>query len=315
MAKTASQLQTILGEYVAPGKPFYPALEQVLARLHDMGTWKDMTFECSITNEYGYGTLPPDADSVLACVINNRPRPVRSIWHDVRITGRTATVSAYYGSIDDGWHPVMLEMRDVQGVACDADVVATDVLRLVLTGTTAYPANFTGSVTLTTNAVNDGGTLSTEVTDHTTYLSFDVADDFTRVVSIAYTDIEVPLDIIDPDFPTKVIATIPAGSGVCRFRRFRMADKHADTRTHFLVSRAAPDSLTDSTVVHLSNLGALKRGLLAVIAEDNSDLDTAEAHWAKCEEILDKELASVMGAAKPTLQWNDVGAIRVQNQY
>lgn len=314
-AYTVRQLQDILGKYVEDGGDFLQALQQVLPRLCDMGTWRDMTEEISLDASLGYVALPYDTDAVLAATIDNRPRAVRSLWHDVRIIGRTASVSQYTGVVDDGFHPVAMEMRDVQGETLDADVTPITTLHLVRTGSTAYP-DFNGSVTMTTNALNDGGTIDTESEDTGTVVRLVASDDFDRILSIRYADITAPLDLIDPNFNTKVIATIPPGTGVLRVRRFRCPTKPEGSQANFLVKYACPQDLQDTTVVRLGNIGAIKNGLLALIAEDNADNDRANIHWGAAGKILDVELGAIKGAAKATLTVVDVGAPGpIQNFY
>lgn len=118
-------------------------------------------------------------------------------------------------------------------------------------------------------------------------------------------------------FPSisKVIAAVPAGSGVLRFRRFRTSNKAPDTTVHLLVKRGAPSNLVAATVIHLGNLGALKHGLLGLIAEDNADLERANFHWGMAGKLLDQELAAMFGSAKPTLRMHDPACNGVQNLY
>lgn len=310
-AHTVAQLEGILGEYVDPRKPnFTRALKQVLPRIYAMGTWRDTTEEISLDATIGYVTLPHDTDAILACTANDRPRPVYSLWHDVRIVGRNAQPASAFGAVDDGFHPVMLDMKDVQGTA---DVQPVTVLHLVKSGTDDYPAGFTGSVTVVTNAENGGGNKTTSAVDGTTVFTITPADTFTRILSISYADITDTLDIIDPDFPTKVIATVPPGSGVLRFRRFRANSGRPNL--HFLVKKSCPSYLDAGTVIQLSNIGAIKHALLALVAEDNADTDRAGYHWGWCGKLLDEELLTIMGAAKPTLQFGDPAAAPVQNLY
>lgn len=312
-AQTVAQLEGILGEYVDPESPgFVRKLKQVLPRMYAMGTWRDTTEEISLDASIGYVTLPHDTDAVLACTANNYPRPVRSMWHDVRIVGRTAQVNSAFGAVDAGFHPVMLDMKDVQGVAV-ADIVPTDTLHLVKTGTDDYPAGFTGSVTIVTDAATNGGVQTTAVVDATTVFRFVAADTFTRIKTITYADVTVALDIVDPDFPEKVIATVPPGSGVLRFRRFR-ANSNASC-IHFLIKKACPSYLAAGTVVELANIGAIKHALLGLIAEDNGDTGRAGYHWGWCGKLLDEELATITGAAKPTLMFGDAAASPIHSLY
>lgn len=310
---TVAQLEGILGAYVPPGDcDFASALGQVLPRLHDIGLWRDLAYEVSLTGRYGYVSLPADTDSVLACTINNFPRMARSMWHDIRITGRQATLSPYYGVVDAGWFPVLLDMCDVQGVT--SAVAVTDNTLLGLASGTTTPIVASSFL----------GNIDVRVSSTTTLTQTDVAGDlafvndegeFTSIAEIIYTDVKVPVDLIDSAFPTKVIATVPPGSGVLRFRRFRTSTKADDTTIHLLIKRGSPSNLTPETVVHLGNIGAIKHGLLGLIAEDSGDLERAGYHWGTAGKILDQELAAVFGAAKPTLRFHDPAAGPTRNYY
>lgn len=310
---TVAQLEGILGAYVPPGDAdFTSALKQVLPRLHAIGLWRDLAYEVNLSGEYGYISLPADTDSVLACTINNFPRMARSMWHDIRITGRQATLSPYYGVVDAGWFPVLLDMCDVQGVTPAAPVTDNTLLG-VASGTTTpiAAAGFLGFIDI---RVSSTATLTQ--TDTAGDLVFvNDAGEFTAIQEIVYTDVVVPVDLIDSAFPTKVIATVPPGSGVLRFRRFRTSTKAADTTIHLLVKRGSPSDLTPSTIVHLGNLGAIKHGLLGLMSEDSGDVERSGYHWGMAGKILDQELASVFGAAKPTLRFHDPAAGSTRNYY
>lgn len=300
-AFTAGQLETILGEYVKPGGVFLTALRLVLPRLYSMGLWKDVTYETSLSGAHGYITLPPDTDAVLACTINNFPRPVRSLWHDIKIVGRQATMSSYFGIVDAGYSPVKLGMTEVQDLTDEADVVAPTTLSVHLAETTTVVAAtaYAGTITL----VYDTGTGKRTATQSSSGdLSFACSGGVKSIVSIIYSAIPAAIDIYDAAFPDVVITTIPAGTGVLRLRRFRISSVSDDTTVHLLLKRSAPENLVAGTIVHLSNLGALQHGLLGKIADDNSALDTAAREWGICGKLLDEELMSILGAAKPTLK-------------
>lgn len=302
-AYTAAQLETKLSSYVEPNGDFYGALSQVLPRIYAAGLWRDLTYETSMSGADGYISLPADSEAVLACTINDNPRPVQSLWHDVRIVGRQAEVSPYFGIVDDGYYPVLLDMKDVQGVDSEDDVAPTNILRIALSGTTDYIASFAGTLTIATDQSNLGGS-QTLTQSEVTFVEFEGADDFSSVRSIVYDNVPDPIDLIDPAYPTKVIATIPAGSGVIRYRRFRVSDAFTDTTVHLLLKRACPDNLVGSTIIHLGNLAALKHGLLGHLAENNADLQRAEYHWGVVEKLLDAELDAHRGSAKPKIMLN-----------
>jgi hypothetical protein len=312
-AYTVAQLEAILGDYVAPGGAFIPSLAQVLPRLHDIGLWRDLAYEVSLSGANGYVTLPADTDAVLACTINDVPVRTRSLWHDVRISGRQATLNAYYGVVDLGFFPVMLDMATVQGVA-RADVVGPTELHAYLSGTTT-PATATGGGDTVTIAYSTGTAQATSVTSDTGSRTFTCAGGAKVITSIIYNDVTEAFDLVDPDFPTLVIATVPTGSGVLRFRRFRTAVKAASTMVHLLVKRGCPVELAADTIIHLGNLGAIKHGLLGLVQEDGGEIERAGFHWGMAGKLLDQELASMFGSAKPTLRIEDPAASAIRNFY
>lgn len=299
-AYTVSQLEETLGSYVESGAlSFHQMIGQVLPRMYRMGMWPDLCYEVSLSGKYGYVSLPLDTAGVLACTVNDRPRPARSLWHDVRISGRSTTLSSYYGLVDDGYRPVLLDMVDVQGSDAPAAVAA---LHAYVVGTqTAISVDAVGGG-LTIMALDEDATVQPMVSTETGSLVFTPTDaDIVEIRSIQYQDIVVPFDLVDPAFPTKVIASIPTGSGVLRHHRFRTPEKADSCTVHLLLKRDAPSHITDDTVVHLGNIGAIKNAMLAIIDEDSGDRAKAKDSWKEVQQILDEELQAVMGAAKPTL--------------
>lgn len=309
-AYTVAQLESLLGSYVEPSGDFTAALAQVLPRIYAMGMWRDLTFEDSYDASLGYISLPSDAESVIACTVDDNESPVQSLWTDVRFAGRNPILSPYFGIVDDGFHPVSLDMKEVQGVESEDDVVAVtdNTLYARYSGRTdaVIESSFTGTITIVA-AREDGGSITlvqeASVDDE---LIFTGSAPFNKIYEITYTGTLTAVDIIDGNYGDKIIATIPAGSGVLRFRRFRTT-KEPNSVVHLLMKRACPTFLTDGTVIHLGNLNALKHGLLARIAEDNSDLQRADIHWAVCEKLLDAELDAYRGQAKPRLVVNGWG--------
>ena len=316
-AYTVAQLSTILGEYVAPGGDFTAALSQVLPRLTAMGLWRDMTYEVSLPNTVGYVSLPGDTDTVLAATVNDRARAVRSMWHDIRITGRHAVLSPYYGVVDDGWHPVLLDMVDAQDLDDVDDVVAVTELNARYAGSSTAVAvsDFTGQVNIATS--NAAGRQLSLTATTSGDLDF-TGSAFVKIESITYTDVPFAIDLVEATDTTKVITTIPAGTGVLRYRRFRTSQVSDESTVHLFVKRSAPVHMTDDTIIYLGNIGALKHGLLGLISEDNADIERAGFHWGMCGKLLDEELRSILGAAKPTLNVDLSGggsALPIYNQY
>lgn len=295
-AYTIGQLRNILGDYAPPGGGDFTALmRQVLPRMNAMGLWRDSAYEISLSGALGYISLPADTESVLACTINDRPRATRSLWHDVRITGRTTTLSPYYGIVDAGYFPVLLDMTDVQE---EDEATPVTALEAYISGTTTA-APVSGPIAIT--GLSEDGARVVLVASNSGDLTFTASPGIVKITDITYDEVTEAIDLVDPDFPTKIIATIPAGSGVVGFRRFRISSVDTATTVHLLVKRGIPSELNDSTVIHLGNISALKHAMLGCISEDGTDVERAEYHWQKCGKLLDEELLSIFGSAKPTL--------------
>ena len=321
-AYTVSQLASILGEYRDPSGPDFKArLSQVIPRIMAMGLWRDTTYEVSLPNTLGYVSLPDDTDCVLAATVNNRARAVRSMWHDIRITGRHATMSPYYGVVDAGWYPVLLDPADIVVNGVDdtrmSDVGIETINVLTKRETNIDATTFSGEIVIHSIGANGKDVVWNQ--SSTGNLNVTADEPVFSFTSITYTDIPEPLVFVDSrNDITNAIATIPAGSGVVRYRRFRTSQPSEESTVHLLVKRAAPTNLTDDTIIYLGNIGAIKHALLGLIAEDNADLDRADRHWGTCGRLLDEELRSIMGAAKPTLNVDLSGsgsALPIYNQY
>lgn len=320
-AYTVAQLHTVLGNYVEPGGSFSVALAQVLPRLYAMGLWRDLTFEATLDGAPGYFSLPLEADSLLAVLVNDYPRPARSLWQDLRIVGRQTTLPPVFGAVDDGYHPVLLDMKDVQDVDTEDDVVAVTGNQLVarIAGTTSAmtSAAFSGDVLITVQGTgNEIFTLTQNQSGAN--LLFTAASPFNKILSVNYDGVTAAIDLIDSAFTGKIIASIPIGSGVLRHRRFRIkAADNGDTNVHILCKRFCPQLFDDQTVVHLGHINAIKHALLGRIAEDNADLERANYHWGVCEKLLDEDLGSHFGLAKPTIRLalNSGAATPLHNMY
>jgi hypothetical protein len=112
----------------------------------------------------------------------------------------------------------------------------------------------------------------------------------------------------DPTDPETAVASLRKGSGVTRYRRYRL-NKSVDGSTivHVLCKRAFIPIADNSDIIFVNNIGAIKHGLLARIAEDGADIERAEYHWGKCVALLEEEATSVRGAAMPRLNFDPFG--------
>jgi hypothetical protein len=289
---TLLQISNTLGAYVEPGGDFMASLNQVLSRLYGMGTYRDLTVQYSLPVVDGAVTLPDDAAAVLHTMVDGYPSPVRSLWHDFKSVGTNSPdTGPTWGLIDSGFWPTTRLIPESATV---------DTLFIVpsLSGVSAVDINLADEI-VTVNANN--GTRNYQGTSVAVdeKITFPVA--ITSITSISFDALLRPYDIrYSAADASTCIATVGPGSGVTRYRRFRV-NKAVDGTTivHVLCKRAFIPLQNDGDIVYIANLGVLKHGLLARIAEDNADLERAQFHWGQCFNLLEEEAASSRGAALP----------------
>ena len=297
-AYTVDQLRPILGSYVEPSGDFTAALAQVLPRLYALGMWRDLVYQVSMVSENGIVTLPEGAESIISCTVDDKPQPVRSLWHDIRIVGRQAETSPYFGMVDDGLHATFRLLPD--NLTQLYVVPSTENV----TGATFSPASGE-SITIRASS----GTQMYQITATSGSPNFTFPAAITYIESITYDGLDEKFDIRSTAATASTtIAIVGDGSGSTRYRRFRVGDPAQPALTaHMLVKRGCPATLNEKTIVHLGNINALKHGLLGRIAEDGADIERANYHWQICTQLLDSELDAFRGAAKPMLQINPYG--------
>ena len=81
-------LLEICGSKGANSAQFLKELNMALPRLYNMGLWRDLVFERTISTTDGTFTLPDYAESIVSVLVDNDPEKVRAQFHDYRIVGR-----------------------------------------------------------------------------------------------------------------------------------------------------------------------------------------------------------------------------------
>ena len=305
-ATTLGQLSQTLGGYVAPGQSFAPALNQVLEVIYGMAVWRDLTIEGTFDCSDGYFSVPDQADTVLFAVVDGQPHRVRSLWHDYNVLGTVDDQLVHFGIVDDGYRPT------IKDIPADTD----SSLFCNAAADAAYVANIDP---------NNGESIILKMSDGAQVYSqaypsneLVLAQSVDHVLEVRYESLlnRYDLQYIDGD-PDTTFATVGPGSGVARFRRYRVPNARPGSYVHVLCKRRFVPILDDNDTVYISNTAALKHGLLAVLAEDNADLERSETHWAKCRQILDEQLDQYRGPARPTLDLQFYGdSVKgVYNQY
>jgi hypothetical protein len=301
-ATTVNQLVPILGQYIEPDGEFKTSLNQVLSRIYNMGTYRDLTIQYSLPVVDNCITLPDEADAVLHTIVNNQPVPVRSLWHDFKSVGMGMGASDLtWGLVDAGFH-ALKRLIDTP----------TDTLHIVPSDQSPTKTNFNpadgGEIIVTATDSDKIYQSSTDtVSDNDVPLTFE--QNINSVISIRFDGLTDAYDIrTDALDSNTTIATVGPDSGVTRYRRFRLnRSTDGETTVHVLCKRAFQPVRSDNDIVYVGNIGALKHGLLGRLMEDNADIERSEYHWNKCMQLMEEEANTSRGAALPRLNVDPYG--------
>ena len=89
-------------------------------------------------------------------------------------------------------------------------------------------------------------------------------------------------------------------SGASGRRRYRISPVDTDTKATLLMKRKWVDVAIDAHLVFLpSDSTIIKHGLLGKLAEDNADVQRAEYHWQTAQKLLEADIDSYRGGARP----------------
>ena len=297
-ALTYSQVEESLGTYKEPASNLRAALNQVIPRLYSSGIYRDLTIQYQLPIYDGCITLPSNAESVLMCQLKGAPSSVRSMWHDFKASGMNSSVDpALWGLIDAGYHPTM---RSVTAAISSLYITPSDY-------------------DLVKDAVDLGGAILSVVgTDGTSYYLGTVSGStitfstpVSSIVSIKYSQASEERPILDirtvANVSTTTLATVGPAATTTRYRRYRIPSATDTTTAHVLVKRAFEPLVSDDDMIYISNLAAIKHGLLALIAEDNADLERASYHWNESQKNMELEMESARGSAIPSIQFDMSG--------
>tara|TARA_Y100000004_G_scaffold189394_1_gene244921 strand:+ start:3643 stop:4329 length:687 start_codon:yes stop_codon:yes gene_type:complete len=89
-------------------------------------------------------------------------------------------------------------------------------------------------------------------------------------------------------------------SGADGLRRYRISPVDSNTKATFLMKRQYVEVSHNSHKVFIPNdPSVIKHAVLGKLAEDNADIQRAEYHWQTCQKLLDADLDSYRGGARP----------------
>jgi len=316
-ALTLSAINQSLNDYVRPDFDFVTSVNMALPRLYNMGYWRDLVYEDTIVTDHPYFSLPDDAESLLGATVDDNTTPLRSVWHDYRLSGSGSLTNVsgpnpLYGVVDDGYAPTIVDL--------DRSEEYTLYLRPLTEGNLMPDC---GRVVVT--FLNSSGDLDEEIflldeapsatgiknnVSRITSVVFDNVPDQVKVAAVKTADVGI-VDFNDPeDWSKGLILTLARGEGneVPRYRRYRLSNVDNSTKNVRLLLKRKFRPLTSmDDIVHLGNLNVIKHALLGLIAEDNSDLERSNFHWGTCRVLLEEEMDAHRGAVRPTVKVNLAG--------
>jgi len=309
-------LRELAGSPNATPAEFIKELNLALPRLYDLGMWRDLLFEHVVTTSSSTFTIPSNAESLISAIVDydsstedhSYPEAIQSRFHDYRITGRDddGDTLISYGIVDDGYSPTIeqpISGRTYKLRAQAATGIGTASLPLSGTVHVKYSdgTDFSDPDELTSGAGGGkfefaGSPIVTSDTDITSISEIRVGE----------TKLSLPVKILFEDTASGAHLTaaddLQFPNEVTRYRRYRISnDDNKTISIRCLLKRKFKPFVSDSDVVFLSSLPAIKHALLGNIAEDNADLERANYHWGVCQKLLDQQLDASRGAAKPKL--------------
>lgn len=289
-ATTVKVLSDQLASYCSPDQQFLPILNLVLPRLYAMGYWKDLCYELEITTSNGYFSLPMEAESIMSATVDQTPKNLWAQWHDYKVGGIPNSYSAYpiFGIVDDGYGP-------------SKEVLPNDTNHTVslkpISPNTTLPND--GSVYVSyerENGVNGNYVFQISNAASMTMVDTDVR----KILEIRYEGVPVSVVLEATDGTNTYTLAEGRGDFVARYRRFRTSSpSNGDTQKVFLLlKRAFLPLMSESDVVYLGNINAIKCAILATTAEDNADIERSGYHWQVCRQLLEEEKDANRGAAR-----------------
>lgn len=295
-AATVGQLARRLSSFVAPDGPsFIESLNQVLERVYAKGVWRDLTYQTTLPVSNGMVILPADADSVLHYTFDNvaigQPK---NLWADYSTVGIVAQGYAPAGMIDEGY-----------------DVGAVELFpngSNYLTFTPMKSAGFSAEFRVISEYIDGDGNYQTDIVAGPSAGEISTENTIDKLISVSWEGLEYGALVsltneADDSYSVEAFAKLLGEEGTLRTRRYRVQGSiDGETEIVALLKRKHIAVSRDEDVIFISSVNALKHGLLAILAENNADVERATYHWQECFGLLDEDLGSANAGHKPIIK-------------
>lgn len=303
--KTVAQINSLLSAYLplndghSSATSIIPMLNQVMPRLYDMGNWRALQEQIDMDASAGYLCLPEDYESIIMARLNDFPIDIQSPHYEFQKKGPgyiEGPASFIYGLIDEGFVPTMSDLP-IDGV---------DALTFTLISGT-----WDASDSIRVDYITDTGKAvwSVSLTGLST-ITLTPATPITAIKSIQYTS--MPDRVLATDADDIIYSVLLPGSNVSEYRRYKVPqispENTQEWRVTALVKKKFQEITANTDLVYIDNINVLKHSFLAIIAEDNADLERSNFHWSQVNRQLQLELSESRGGAKGRPQFEIWGA-------
>lgn len=257
---------------------FLRIINDALERIYNNGKGSGLLGVIEFENPTGYITLPRRLSAIVGAQLGGTPRSTFTRYFEYNTSGP--------GDFD--------ATGGMQHFIDQGDVATMVALPAASTLTLSAPSDTTAA-TRVFGLDDDGEEVFTDgvrgeelVHGGTTTAIFSEITGFSKPVTTGFVTLSDGTTTLSRYEPTE---TNPS------YRRYKVGTEN-DRTLKCLCKRRFVRLVEDTDPVFPSNLGALKLAILAVVAENAGDMQTASAYWGSCFQVLDSQLKESRGGAE-----------------
>lgn len=274
---------------------FRNAMNQVLERIYNEGTWTGLRAEIDLTPYIALdGTLrlPYDYDSLYAVQVDRYGQVIYSQNLEYAHDGPGELYGNYGGNIviDEGFRPTTDLLFGYNGTVSSGSAVFQFTGLIGLEEFDTDSGDLVG-LTAVVSGWNDNNPAGA---------SFGLANGSYTIEGSGTANGSLDLTVAGQTAQSSAAATVGSAGTIYildtnkvytkAYRHYKLTAKmESDTAVRGIVRRRFQYLTDDTDWIYPSNINALKHGLLAVCFEDQSDPERAQIYWEQCFSILSGE--------------------------
>lgn len=299
MKLSVADIRIVLEDFASSPENFISDLNKVVARYYDEGVFKSLARKIVYDNGTSTGiiNLPRRCEALLGISCENgNPLPVYGQFHEWK------ELSIGYVEPDEMSMVGVIDMGP--GFPTTVDIATEGTIRIqILSSSDANKkvrlfgtgiVNGTAKSRVFDSSGNDGLLLTTANPTADTTQTFDTL-----------TDVQLPSNMVGRmriyvvnSGTATLLSEYEPGEIRPSYRRYKTGVTQNDAIIAFCKLKFVPYR-SDNDMVDLAHLGALQYGFQALTKEIASDFEEAATIWALGVQLLQKQLKSFRGAAKP----------------